>query len=114
MLDAERALAAAGSRAGVVPADESAAIAQACAADDYDWEELLQEGRLVGNPAEPLVRALGARVGEETARWVHLGATSQDIMDTAAMLVTRGRPRSRARRALARHERLRNPGPRAS
>lgn len=89
MLDAERALAKAGALAGVVPAHEASAIAEACAVDNYDWEELLQEGRQVGNPAEPLVRALVARVGEETARWAHLGATSQDIMDTAAMLVTR-------------------------
>lgn len=89
MLEAEKALAAAGARAGVVPAGEASAIADACAPDGYDWEQLLREGRGVGNPAEPLVRALVARVGEETARWVHLGATSQDIMDTAAMLVTR-------------------------
>ena len=50
---------------------------------------LLREGRLTGNPAEPLVRALIGQVGEEAGRWVHLGATSQDIMDTAAMLVAR-------------------------
>ncbi len=89
MLDAERALARAGALAGVVPAPAAAAIAEACAGDGYDWEQLLREGRRTGNPAEPLVRALVARVGEETARWVHLGATSQDVMDTAAMLVTR-------------------------
>jgi len=89
MLDAERALANAGALAGVIPAHEASAIAAACAVDGYDWEQLLQEGRRVGNPAEPLVQALVARVGEETARWAHLGATSQDIMDTAAMLVAR-------------------------
>jgi 3-carboxy-cis,cis-muconate cycloisomerase len=89
MLEAERALASAGALAGVIPAHEAAAIAAACAIDGYDWAELLREGRQVGNPAEPLVRALVARVGEEAARWVHLGATSQDIMDTAAMLVAR-------------------------
>jgi 3-carboxy-cis,cis-muconate cycloisomerase len=89
MLEAECALANAGALAGVIPAHEASAIAEACVLDNYDWGELLQEGRLVGNPAEPLVRALVTRVGEETARWVHLGATSQDIMDTAAMLVAR-------------------------
>jgi 3-carboxy-cis,cis-muconate cycloisomerase len=89
MLDAERALASAGALAGVVPPREATAIAEACASDGYDWEQLLREGRRVGNPAEPLVRALVARVGEETGRWAHLGATSQDVMDTAAMLVTR-------------------------
>jgi len=89
LLKAEGALARAGALAGVVPAPAATAIAEACAAGGYDWEQLLHEGRQVGNPAEPLVRALVARVGEETGAFVHLGATSQDIMDTAAMLVTR-------------------------
>ncbi len=89
MLEAEAALVVAGAGAGVIPDAEAAAITAACSVDGYDWEQLLHEGRQVGNPAEPLVRALVARVGEDTARWVHLGATSQDIMDTAAMLVSR-------------------------
>ncbi len=89
MLEAERALVHAGERAGVVPFESAAAIAAACAADGYDWESLLEAGRGSGNPAEPLVRAIVAKVGEDDARWVHLGATSQDVMDTAAMLVAR-------------------------
>jgi 3-carboxy-cis,cis-muconate cycloisomerase len=89
MLDAERALANAGAIAGIVPVSAATVIAEACSVDGYDWEQLLVEGRAVGNPAEPLVRALVARVGEEAGRWVHLGATSQDVMDTAAMLVAR-------------------------
>ena len=89
MLDAERALANAGAIAGIVPAPSAAAIAEACGLDVYDWDALVDEGRRSGNPAEPLVRAIVARVGEEHARFVHLGATSQDVMDTAAMLVTR-------------------------
>jgi 3-carboxy-cis,cis-muconate cycloisomerase len=89
MLGAERALANASSLAGVVPAPAAAAIAEACEPDGYDLETILAEGRAVGNPAEPLVRALRARVGGESERWVHLGATSQDIVDTGAMLVAR-------------------------
>lgn len=89
MLEVERALARAGALAGIVPADAASAIAEACSADHYDWERLLDQGRRAGNPAEPLVRAVVERVGEDTARWVHLGATSQDVMDTAAMLVSR-------------------------
>src|SRR5205823_12172961 len=88
MLDAERALARAGESAGVVPAEAAAAIDNACS-KAYDWGQLLTEGRQSGTPAEPLVRALADRVGEESARWVHYGATSQDVMDTAAMLVSR-------------------------
>ena len=89
MLEAERALASAGAAAGIVPASSAAAITEACDPDGYEWDALLDEGRRSGNPAEPLVRAIVARVGDEHARFVHLGATSQDVMDTAAMLVTR-------------------------
>jgi 3-carboxy-cis,cis-muconate cycloisomerase len=88
MLSAEAALARAGALAGVVPAAAAAAIAEACAGDAYEWDELLREGQSVGAPVEPLVRALVQSVGEESGRWVHLGATTQDVMDTAAMLVT--------------------------
>ena len=90
MLETESALAAAGASVGVVPDAAAEAIAAACAdADGYGWDELLEQGRAVGNPAEPLVRALRARVGDEHERFVHLGATSQDVLDTAAMLVSR-------------------------
>jgi len=90
MLAAERGLARAGATAGIVPSDAAAAIDAACSAETFDWDDLLAEGRRSGNPAEPLVRALVDRVGDERGRWVHLGATSQDVMDTAAMLVCRG------------------------
>jgi 3-carboxy-cis,cis-muconate cycloisomerase len=89
MLDAERALAAAGSQVGVIPATAAAAIVEACEAGGFDLGVIVEQGRAVGNPAEPLVRALRRRVGGDHERWVHHGATSQDIVDTAAMLVSR-------------------------
>ena len=89
LLDAERALANAGATGGTVPADLAAKIASACDPDRFDIEQLLDEGRTVGNPVEPLVRALARSVGEDAAPYVHRGATSQDILDTAAMLVSR-------------------------
>jgi 3-carboxy-cis,cis-muconate cycloisomerase len=89
MLDAEHALAKAGAAVGLLPEDAVAQIAEACRAELYDPWRLAGDGRAVGNPAEPLVRELRAAVGEETAGYVHLGATSQDIVDTAAMLVCR-------------------------
>jgi 3-carboxy-cis,cis-muconate cycloisomerase len=89
MLDAERALATAEAKAGVIPAEAADAIAAQCRADLYDWDELASRGRAVGNPAEPLVKLLREAVGGDAAQYVHRGATSQDIVDTAAMLVAR-------------------------
>ena len=93
MLDAERALAVAEARAGVISAEAAAAVALVCDPSLYDATELAVEGRASGNPAEPLVRALRARLGEPQADWVHRGATSQDIVDTAAMLVAQSAAR---------------------
>ncbi len=87
MLAAERALARAERAAGLLGDEAVAAVEAACDASLYDPAELAAEGRAAGNPAEPLVRALRARVGERAAGAVHRGATSQDILDTAAMLV---------------------------
>jgi 3-carboxy-cis,cis-muconate cycloisomerase len=89
MLDAERALALAESRLGIVPAEAAETIAASCRAELFDIEELAEQGRGPGNPVEPLVRALRERAGAEAADFVHWGATSQDILDTAAMLVAR-------------------------
>ena len=89
MLEVERALANAEAGAGIVPGDAAAAIADACVPDRYDIDALSEEGRAAGNPVEPLVRALRAQVGGDAAPWVHFGATSQDVLDSAAMLVAR-------------------------
>jgi 3-carboxy-cis,cis-muconate cycloisomerase len=89
MLDAERALARACAAVGLVPDEAAARIADACRVELYDVESLAENGRAVGNPAEPLVRALRDSAGDDAADYVHLGATSQDIVDTAAMLVSR-------------------------
>jgi 3-carboxy-cis,cis-muconate cycloisomerase len=89
MLDAEAALAGAGAAVGLVPKDTAARIGEVCRAELYDAARLADAGRAVGNPAEPLVRELRSAAGDEAADYVHLGATSQDIVDTAAMLVSR-------------------------
>jgi 3-carboxy-cis,cis-muconate cycloisomerase len=87
LLDAERALVNAQALAGLIPPAAAAAVSAACRAEDYDSDALALEGRSPGNPVEPLVRALRAQVGGEHADAVHRGATSQDILDSAAMLV---------------------------
>jgi 3-carboxy-cis,cis-muconate cycloisomerase len=81
MLAAELALARA-----TLPAEEAERVAAACDASRYDLGRLAEEGRRVANPAEPLARALREASGVDAA---HRGATSQDIVDTAAMLVAR-------------------------
>jgi 3-carboxy-cis,cis-muconate cycloisomerase len=89
MLDVERALAVAEARAGVIPPGAAEAIAAACEWERFDPAELAEQGRAPGNPVEPLVRALTEAVEGDAARYVHWGATSQDILDTAAMLISR-------------------------
>lgn len=87
MLDAEGALARAELAVGLIDAETAAAVGAACDASLYDARQLAIEGRAAGNPVTPLVSAMRARVGEAHAAGVHRGATSQDILDTAAMLV---------------------------
>jgi 3-carboxy-cis,cis-muconate cycloisomerase len=92
MLDAEAALATAEARVGLIPHEAAAAIVSCCEATRFDPGELGREGRAAGNPVPPLVEVLTAAVSEVSegaACYVHKGATSQDIVDTAAMLVTR-------------------------
>lgn len=92
MLKAEAALAVAEARAGLIPTEAAEAIVSCCGADAFDPEEIGREGRATGNPVPPLVKALTAavrQVSEEAARHVHRGATSQDVTDTAVMLVSR-------------------------
>ena len=89
MLEVERALASAEAMAGVVPAELASTVAEACRIESFDVDAIVAAGRSVGNPAEPLVRALRDVVGGEAAGYVHFGATSQDILDSAAMLVAR-------------------------
>ncbi|WOS41184.1 3-carboxy-cis,cis-muconate cycloisomerase [Xanthomonas rydalmerensis] len=92
MLDVEAALARAQARCGVIPASAVAPIAAACDAARYDLAALAAATALAGNPAIPLVKALTAQVAaadEDAARWVHWGATSQDIIDSGAVLQLR-------------------------
>jgi 3-carboxy-cis,cis-muconate cycloisomerase len=85
MLDVEAALARAEAAEGVIPDGAAAAIAAA----SPDLSGLAVAARGAGNPVVPLVKALRAAAGDDAARWVHFGATSQDVLDSAAMLVSR-------------------------
>jgi 3-carboxy-cis,cis-muconate cycloisomerase len=89
MLDTEAALARALERAGLAAEGAGAAVTAAAVADRFDAAELGRQAVSTGNPVPPLVRALTAAVPGWAAGAVHHGATSQDILDTAAMLVAR-------------------------
>lgn len=87
MLDGEAALVRAATDSGVVPGSAAEAIAQQCRAERYDPAALGRAAEAAGNPVVPLVRELTAAVAEHARPWVHLGATSQDVLDTALVLV---------------------------
>jgi len=92
MLEAEGALAVAQARIGLIPPQAAETIVSCCDVNRFDPGEIGRRGRAQGNPVPPLVRALTGAVSEgseDAASHVHKGATSQDIMDTAAMLVCR-------------------------
>jgi 3-carboxy-cis,cis-muconate cycloisomerase len=92
MLDFEAALARAEARVSVIPASAVAAIAAECDAGRYDPAAIGGEAVLAGNTAIPLVKHLTRRVAAAdpvAARYVHWGATSQDVMDTGLVLQLR-------------------------
>jgi 3-carboxy-cis,cis-muconate cycloisomerase len=89
LLDVERALAAAQARAGLVPAPAAAAIGACCVAGRFDAAAIGRRALAAGNPVVPLVGDLRSMVPPDAGRYVHYGATSQDILDTAMMLVVR-------------------------
>lgn len=114
LLDAEAALTRAQASLGLAPAEAAAAVDAAADAARFDVHDLALRARSGGNPVIPLVADLTAAVAAvdaEYAPYVHRGATSQDIMDTAMMLVAARTldlvlaDLARTERALARHAR---------
>ncbi|GGD15415.1 3-carboxy-cis,cis-muconate cycloisomerase [Franconibacter daqui] len=92
MLDVEASLAQAQAQCGIVPAQAAAVIADHCKVAQLDLGALAQATAGAGNLAIPLVKQLTACVkaaDDEAARYVHWGATSQDIIDSGLMLQLR-------------------------
>jgi 3-carboxy-cis,cis-muconate cycloisomerase len=90
MLDFEAALARAEARLGVVPAAAAAAIAKAAKVEEFDIAVLVGETLRAGSPSIPVVKALTERVRQQdgdAAKYVHWGSTSQDVADTAIILL---------------------------
>ena len=91
-LDFEAGLARAEAGCGVIPAEAAAPIASACRAELYDLDALAAGALRAGTLAIPLVKRLGEEVARRdpaAASWVHFGATSQDVLDTALVLQVR-------------------------
>lgn len=92
MLDFEAALSRAQAAEGLIPATALTAIVPACHAEHYDLPALAANSRTAGSLAIPLVQALRERVAladPQAAPYVHWGSTSQDVIDTGMVLVTR-------------------------
>lgn len=89
MLDTEAALAAACANAGLIPAAAAATIVACCRADRFDAISIGRRAVEHASPVVPLVEDLRAMVPPPIRAYVHAGATSQDILDTATCLVAR-------------------------
>ncbi len=96
MLEFEVALARAEARCGVIPTEAVDAITSAGRSGNFDIFALADAAFRAGTPAIPLVQMLTSQVRQlnpEAARFVHWGATSQDVADTAmSLLLKRAEP----------------------
>jgi 3-carboxy-cis,cis-muconate cycloisomerase len=90
MLRVETALAEAQAEAGLVTDEAAQRIAEACRAFQPDWDRLAKGLSQDGVVVPELVRQLRSAVGETHAKAVHVGATSQDIIDTGLILRLKG------------------------
>ena len=92
MLRFEAALAGAQARCGVIPEPAAATIRRHAGTLSFDADRLVRDGAHAGSLAIPFIKTLIAHVAAQdpqAARHVHFGATSQDVLDTAAALCTR-------------------------
>ncbi|MDQ4491568.1 adenylosuccinate lyase family protein [Sinomonas sp. ASV486] len=85
IIDTETALARAEAAVGLVPADAAARITATASFEGLDQERLRRETDIVGYPILPIVEQLSEQCGDDGG-FIHWGATTQDIMDTATML----------------------------
>lgn len=86
MLDFEAALARAQARAGIIPQEAASVITAHCKEVRFDVVALYHEAAKAGTPAIPFVHMLTTHIPGDAQKFVHWGATSQDVIDTAMML----------------------------
>lgn len=92
MLRFEAALAQAQAEEGLIPVAAARSIVGSCRVELFDVEKVVRESGRAGSVAIPLVKALREAVGlfnADAVAWTHFGSTSQDVIDTALVLVTR-------------------------
>ncbi|MGO4431487.1 lyase family protein, partial [Streptomyces sp. MCAF7] len=85
IIDTETALARAQAKVGIIPAEAADDITAKAGLDGLDLERLRIETEIVGYPVLPIVKQVAEQCGD-AGRYLHWGATTQDIMDTAVML----------------------------
>ncbi|MDW6063603.1 lyase family protein [Streptomyces sp. FXJ1.4098] len=85
IIDTETALARAQAKVGIIPAEAADDITAKAGLDGLDLERLRTETEIVGYPVLPIVKQVAEQCGD-AGRYLHWGATTQDIMDTAVML----------------------------
>jgi 3-carboxy-cis,cis-muconate cycloisomerase len=90
MLDVEAALARVELKVGIVPVAIADAIGRAARVENIRLDYIAESTRRVGYPVVALVKELGRVAGDDAARYIHLGATTQDILDTALVLQLKG------------------------
>lgn len=88
-LETEAAIAKVQGALGLIPQTASDRIQAAAKLENIDTDAMHEEYSRVGFPILPLVHQLAAACDDETARWVHWGATTQDIIDTGLVLQMR-------------------------
>ena len=85
-LRVEAALARAQARLGLIPEEAGQAITNAAKEENLDTKKMAEEYQKVGFPILPLVHEMARCCDKESARWIHWGATTQDIVDTGLVL----------------------------
>jgi 3-carboxy-cis,cis-muconate cycloisomerase len=88
-LDVEAALARTQARLGLIPISAAEEISREAVTERLDLTAMTAEDERVGFPILPLVHQLAKACDPETARWIHWGATTQDIVDTGLVLQMR-------------------------
>lgn len=89
MVEFEAALAIAQGELGLIPSEAANEIAGLAASHGLDPTELGVKARASATPVIALVKGLGDRLSNASRPWIHYGATSQDVLDTATMMVAK-------------------------